>query len=574
MAMPSSLHRTFGLVCAASVALAAYMFAAPPVRPVFTPQVPGASRAAGNRVFLDRAEVLYKTKTDSFMVVSGNVVFTKGPMTMKCDSAHYFPSVESFEAFGNVSMQQGDTLFVYADELNYVGPEEIAYLYADPGKKVRLINRDVMLQTDVFTYDLRTDVGYYNVGGVLTDRQNRLESLEGEYIPSTKDANFYLGVHLNSLSGSDTLDIFTDSLFYNTGTHFAELYSPSRVVNARGTIFTTDGFYDTDADTCALYRRSLVVTPEGRSVVADTIYYRRPQGTAQCFGGMVMADSARSVELLADYGFFNQTIDSAYATGSLLIKEYSQGDTLFLHGRQLNAFRISDTVVTPAVPADTLTGAPEIPAVSRVDTTHVADIWPRVRFYRSDMQGICDSLRFTEADSTVRMFVSPVVWSESRQIFGEIIELHFNDSTIDRARLPQFGFSSERLVDDFYNQLSGKEMIAYFTDGHLRQLDINGNVELAMFPEEKDSTVNKMVTAQSSFMRATFADNSTDIIKMWPETTGRATPLFLVRRSMLFLPKFKLFGGVRPLSPADVFIIPEEMDRLMDASPRPGDEKK
>ena len=258
-------------ICAVSAALAAYVGRAAGVQPTFTPQVPSASRASGNRVFLDRADVLYKERSDSFMVVSGNVVFTKGPMVMKCDSAHYYPTVESFEAFGNVSMEQGDTLFVYADELNYMGPDEICYLYADPGNKVRLINRDVMLRTDVFTYDLRTEVGYYNVGGELTDRSNRLTSIEGEYIPATKDANFYLNVHLNSLSESDTLDIYTDSLFYNTASHIAELYSPSRVVNARGTIFTANAFYDTDADTAALYDRSVVATPEGRYVVADTI---------------------------------------------------------------------------------------------------------------------------------------------------------------------------------------------------------------------------------------------------------------------------------------------------------------
>ena len=559
-------------MCAASVALTAYVghAARPRPRATFTPQVPGASRAAGNRVFLEKADVLYKQRTDSFMVVSGNVVFTKGPMTMKCDSAHYFPGVESFEAYGNVSMEQGDTLFVYADELNYIGPQEICYLYADPGKKVRMINRDVMLQTDVFTYDLRTDVGYYNVGGVLTDRSNRLESLEGEYIPGTKDANFYVDVHLNSLSDNDTLDIYTDSLFYNTASHIAELYSPSRVINARGTIYTDNAYYDTDADTCALYDRSVVTTPEGRFVVADTIYDRRPEGTSRCLGDMLLEDSVRQVQLRADYGFFNQTTDSAYATGSLLIKEYSQGDTLYLHGRQLNAYRLLDTIVTPGVEADTVAGTPAIPETSRIDTTHVADIWPRVRFYRSDMQGICDSLRVTQADSTVRLYVSPVVWSGERQIHGNIIELHLNDSTIDRARLPEHAFTSERVADDFYNQMSGKEMIAYFEGGHLRQLDINGNVELMMYPEEKDSTINKMVRAESSFLQAFFDGNTTERIKMWPETTGTATPLFLVRRSMLFLPKFKLFKGVRPLSPADVFVIPDEMERIMSEAARPG----
>ena len=424
--------------------------------------------------------------------------------------------------------------------------------------------------TSLMGFDLRTDVGYYNVGGVLTDRSNRLESLEGEYIPGTKDANFYVDVHLNSLSEKDTLDIYTDSLFYNTDSHIAELYSPSRVINARGTIYTDNAYYDTDADTCALYDRSVVTTPEGRFVVADTIYYRRPEGTSRCLGDMLLEDSVRRVQLRADYGFFNQTTDSAYATGRLLIKEYSQGDTLYLHGRQLNAYRLLDTIVTPGVEADTVAGTPAIPETSRIDTTHVADIWPRVRFYRSDMQGICDSLRVTQADSTVRLYVSPVVWSGERQIHGNIIELHLNDSIIDRARLPEHAFTSERVADDFYNQMSGKEMIAYFEGGHLRQLDINGNVELMMYPEEKDSTINKMVRAESSFLQAFFDGNTTERIKMWPETTGTATPLFLVRRSMLFLPKFKLFKGVRPLSPADVFVIPDEMERIMSEAARPG----
>lgn len=565
-----SSRRSFIALCAAAIALSPLLFGSrqAPRRATFTPQVPTADRAAGNRVFLERADVLYKTETDSFMVVSGNVEFTKGPMIMRCDSAHYFPGSESFEAFGNVNMQQGDTLFVYADELNYIGPEEVAYLFADPGKKVRMINRDVTLETDVFTYDLRTDIGYYNVGGVLTDKQNRLVSLEGEYLPASKDANFYINVHLNSLSDNDTLDIYTDSLFYNTNSHIAELFSPSMVVNARGTIYTTDGLYDTQLDTAALYARSRVVTPEGRSITADSIFYDRLSGRGECFGDMVLTDSARSVMLEADYGYFDQRIDSAYATGHMIIKEYSQGDTLYLHGRQLNAYRIFDTIVIPPVPADTAAGTPEIPGSTRIDTTHVADIFPRVRFYRTDMQGICDSMRITEADSTLRMYVSPVIWSDERQIFGNIIEVHFNDSTMDRARLPEFGFSSQRVADDFYDQISGKEMIAYFASGELNRLDINGNVELIMYPEEQDSTVNKMVSAQSSFLMATFKDRTTELIKMWPETTGSATPLFLLRKSMMFLPKFRIYNGMRPLSPSDVMIIPREMDELMDGSPR------
>lgn len=514
-------------------------------------------------VILDRADKLFKEVQDSFMIVSGNVRFLKDGMTMLCDSAHYYPETGSFLAFGNISMEQGDTLFIYADELDYDAPGEVAFLFADAGRKVKMINRDVTLETDVFRYDVAYDIGSYNTGGVLYDARNRLVSLEGEYLPAQKDANFYIDVHLTSLEREDTLEIFTDSLFYNTVNHIAQINSPGRVINKRGTIYTSDGLYDTDRDTAALYRRSLVVNPEGRTLTADTIYYNRAEGNGTCYGTMIMTDSARQASLTADYGFFNQPTDSAYATGHLLIKEYSKGDTMYVHAKQVDARRKFDTVVIPAIPADTLAGTPEIPETIRIDTTHVADLWPRVRFFRSDMQGLCDSMRVTSADSTLRMYIHPVVWNREQQIFGNLIELHLNDSTIDEARLPEYGFISQQIYEVYYNQLAGKQIIARLEDGELRELDINGNVEMILYPEEADSTFNKMVTAQSSFLTARFTDNQPEYIKMWPETPGSATPLFLIRRSQLYLPKFRLFKGMRPVSPADVMIIPPAMKALM-----------
>lgn len=541
-------------------------------QPVFTPQIPTANRAGGNRVFLERADELRKSDNDSFMVVVGKVEFTKGPMLMFCDSAHYYPATESMNAYGNVRMEQGDTLFVYADELDYDGRPgvETATLYADPGKKVRLINRDVMLQTDIFIYDLHLDLGYYNVGGELTDKSNRLTSLEGEYVPSTKEANFYTNVHLNSRSQTDTLDIYTDTLYYNTATHIAELYSPSSVINARGTVYTRRGVYDTDSNICTLYDRSTVVTSQNQTLTADTIYYNRFAGYGEAFGNMELTDSAHSATVYGDYGYYNELADSSFVTGHAQIKEYSQGDTLYLHGRYIKTFIELDTttVTVDSIlnPGDSI--AKPVTA-ERIDTCHIAVIYPRVRFFRSDMQGICDSMRFTQRDSTLRMFVSPIVWSEDRQIFGNIIELHMNDSTVDRARLPEFGFTAQHIEDVYYNQISGKEMTAYFVDNEMRHLDINGNVEIIMYPEESDSTINKIVTAESSFLAADFKGRTAERVKMWPQTTGTATPLFMARRSSFFLPKFKWYEGVRPTSPDDIFVVPDEMEELMLNAERP-----
>ena len=85
-----------------------------------------------------------------------------------------------------------------------------------------------------------------------------------------------------------------------------------------------------------------------------------------------------------------------------------------------------------------------------------------------------------------------------------------NDSTIERAILPDQGFTAEHIEGDHYNQLSGKEMVARFVDGELRFLDISGNVEIISYPEESDSTINKIVNAESSFLSATFRGRTTE----------------------------------------------------------------
>ncbi len=537
------------LIAFVVLALPALMALVPHSRPVppIRPQIPDADRSSGNRVFLEQADFLRKNPGDTFLTVVNNVIFTKGPMIMKCDSAHFFESSESLQAFGNVSMEQGDTLFVYADELDYDGFTEIATLYADPGKKVRLINRDVELKTDVFIYDLAIDLGYYEVGGTLTDPSNTLTSIYGEYVPSTKEANFYTRVHLNSRNQSDTLDIYTDTLYYNTDTHIAQLFSPSEVVNKRGTIYTRLGVYDTDSNRTTLYDRSTIVTAQKQTLTADTIYYDRTAGYGEAFGGMVLTDSVHDAQVLGNYGYYDELADTAFVTGRALIKHYNSEDTLYLHGRYIRTAALYDTTT---VAADTIAGTPE---TFRVDTTHVAVIHPAVRFYRSDMQGVCDSLRYTERDSTLRMFIDPVVWSDDQQIFGNVIEMQLNDSTIKRAILPDQAFAAQRIEGPHFQQLSGKEMVADFIDGQIHRLDVNGNVEIIMYPEENDSTINKIVNAESSFMTVIFKGQATDSIRMWPETTGTVTPLFLARKSLYYLPKFKWFEDLRPLNKDDIF---------------------
>lgn len=522
---------------------------APHVR--IAPTVPAANRYQEGKVFLEHADLLHYEKIpvaedaeeipEQYQVLNGNVVMRKGDMFMYCDSAYFYEESNSFNAFGNVRMEQGDTLFVYADELNYDGASELAILYADFGKKVRLINKDVKLETDVFNYDMLNEVGYYTNGGVLTDKQNKLTSVAGEYHPNTKDAYFNYNVHLRSLQNADTLHIYTDSLDYNTATHIAKIVSKSEIVNSDGVIYSTSGIYNTDTGVGDLYKRSLVVTKRGSTLTGDTLFYDRTKGFGEAFGGVIVTDSVRQVSLHGEYGFYDEIADSAFVTIRALAKEYSRGDTLYLHGDTINAY-------------------------TEPDSTKVTNAFHRVRFYRSDMQGICDSLSMTDRDSIMYMYRHPVVWSDERQIFGNVIYLHLNDSTIDWARLPQFGFTAEHIAEDCYNQLSGTDLTAWFNDSTLRRLYVEGNVQLIMFPMENDSTYNKYVQTESSYMDSYYDHNTVDSIHFWPETTTKVVPLYLARKNSYFLPKFAWYEDLRPWSPEDVFNVPQAMIDLINSA--------
>ena len=513
-----------------------------PVYPV-TPSVPDADRNDQSKVFLEHADRLWMDdRIDAdYQVLTGNVQFRRGGMYMYCDSAHFYDKTGSMTAFGNVHMEQGDTLFVYAAELDYDGPGEMAVFYGDNYEPVRLINRDVELTTDVFHYDFQRNLGYYDVGGVLTDAENRLSSIYGEYQPDTKNAEFRVDVELKD-QAEKKFRLTTERLLYNTETRVARIVSPSVIVTDSATVYSSNGIYNTDSSKVDLYDRSLVVTPRGSTLTADSLFYDTDISFGEGFGNVVITDSLRKSALEGDYGFLYEKIDSGMVIGRARALEYSRGDTLYMHGDTIRGYLLPDS-------------------------THIVSAYPNVRFWRVDMQGICDTLNILERDSIMYMHHHPVVWSGARQIFGNLIKVHFNDSTADWAQLPDYGFVAEHIEDYFFNQLTGREMLAGFVNGDLRQLDVKGNVEAIFLPQENDSTYNKMVRTESSTLKALFLDRKIEKMTMWPEVSGTVTPLYLSKRSESRLDGFQWYDVLRPVDKDDIFNVPSEMVELMSQPP-------
>lgn len=659
-----------------------------PTKPI-KPVIPAENRYQSDKVFLEYADSLYKLQpawndTTEKQIVTGNVKFRQGSLWMFCDSAYYYPEINSLDAFGHIRMEQGDTLFVWADQLYYNGDARLAKLTNGPSEsKVRLKDPTGELLTDTLDYDVDLEIGYYGCGGLLKDDVNTLTSIFGQYNSRTKDAEFFYDVEL--INHKDDFKLLSDTLYYNTATHMARIDSPTDIYGPNDTIYTSKGWYNTQLGNLEMIHRSTIIhkdslgratTLEGDSIVYDNAtrisrayQYRDISKLGQ---PTIITDTANKIILISGFGMYNDSTKEAFATEYPLLKEYSRPDTLFLRADSIFTFIRQDTVRVPkfyperfvrepfsasnfeylewkygeedsvflspismdemrglltsmlavikeehapeipevipetvpevsnipeitdlsAIPSDSLSSVitdsisvPEIPdsisipeiadsisiletAVSTKPVTsatqpqnteeetemiireirdyHVAKAYPRARFFNQDIQGVADTLEIYENDSLMYMKRKPVVWNGERQVNGQEIIIHFNDSTVDHALLPQSGFMAEYVDEDFYNQLSGKKMEAWFEDSYLRRLYVDGNVQVIMLPMENDSSFNKLVDAESSYMTVDMKNRQIEKIKMWPEVTGNTTPIFLVKKAQKHLPNFRWLDAIRP----------------------------
>ena len=280
------------------------------------------------KVFLEHANTLSfdKERNAEAQVLNGDVCFRHDSSYMYCDSAYFFEQTNSLEAFSNVRMEQGDTLFVYGNYLFYDGNTQIAYLR----ENVRMENGQVTLFTDSLNYERIPDIGYYFDGGLIVDSLNQLSSFYGQYSPSTKLAIFNDSVRLEN----EQFTLYSDTLHYNTDSKIATILGPSIIVSDSGTIYSSRGWYDTVNNTSLLLDRSQVVSGD-RILTGDSIAYNRELGFGEAFGNMSLQDTAQHVMLEGQYGFYNEKTEYAFATDSARFLEFSQGDTLFLHGDTL-----------------------------------------------------------------------------------------------------------------------------------------------------------------------------------------------------------------------------------------------
>ncbi|MGP1537052.1 OstA-like protein [Bacteroides heparinolyticus] len=483
----------------------------------------GKQKTRVDLLYADEAQADKLSRPDVQILV-GSVRLKHDSMYMFCDSALIFEKINSVEAFGNVRMEQGDTLFIYGDYLYYDGMSQLAILR----ENVRMINRKTELTTDSLNYDRLYNLGYYFEGGTLTDEENVLTSEWGEYSPTTKLAVFNHDVKLVN----PKFVLTSDTLKYSTETKVATILGPSDIVSEQNHIYSERGVYNTITEQAELLDRS-ILTNEGKKLTGDSLFYDRKLGYGEAFDNVQMNDTVNRNMLTGDYCFYNELTGNAVATQRAMAVDYSQGDSLFMHADTLR-------LITYHLNTDSM--------YREMRAYH------KVRAYRTDVQAVCDSLVYNSKDSCMTMYTDPILWHGEQQLLGEEIKVYMNDSTIDWAHIIRQALTVEKMDSIHYNQVSGKEMKAFFIDGDMRRVEVNGNVLVVYYPvEEKDSSLIMMNYSEGGLLKMYLKDRKMERGVFVGKTTGTAYPLDQIPAEKSKLPSFVWFDYIRPKNKEDIF---------------------
>jgi lipopolysaccharide export system protein LptA len=374
--------------------------------------------------------------------VKGNVQFKHNNAFMDCDSAWFYRKENRIEAYGHIYIRQQDTLNLWGEYLDYNGDTKLAKVR----KNVRLKDQKMTLETQLLEYDLENKIAYYPNRGKIRNGNDRLTSRVGRYYSRSRTFFFKDSVVLIN----PEYKMHSDTLKYNTFTKVAHFFGPTYIYSEENTIFCRYGWYDTEQNTSEFSKGSWIEGKENK-LVADSMLYNRNTGEGEAFRKIVLIDTVEKIRIIGEYGRYHRMEKKVWISGSPMAVKHMDEDSLFLS-------------------ADTL-----------MDQTDTANqhrklfAYHNSKLFKSDMQSLSDSLVYDFNDSTILLYIDPILWAEGDQITGDTQIIYRKNGELQKMDVLGNGFIVSEEVPGSYNQVAGRNVFAHFSKNKLNQIDVFGN---------------------------------------------------------------------------------------------------
>ena len=516
-------------------------------------------------------------KNEQAQKLKGKVKLKQKDAVMYCDSCILDINNNVF-ARGNVVIEQGDSVKIWADSVRYFGFIRSADLFGD----VILENLNKKLFTEKLNYNLATKVATYTTKATLVDDRTQLTSRRGQFFVQTSEAFFKDQV----LVVDKDFDLKTDTLRFNTKTNTAYFLAPTLIyLRDTAQFYTEGGYYDLQNDLAEFSRtpqykkKDQIATSDTmfyngktkeillqghaesrdsvRNATATTIRYNRETEISQLEGNAVYKDDKQNVKsdtillnsktktyatrgrskivnenqiLEADLVDFNSQDSLGIAKGNVFWQDTAAKSTIrcdnMAYDQRKDYIKASGKrpILTSLIDGDTMWlradtiisfKATRTDSLKRItlDSTRTMLAFHTVRIFKSNFQSICDSLSFTETDSTFRLFRNPIVWQDTSQMTADTMRIMLKNKKIDRVFMKNNALIINSKDEVYYNQIKGREITAFFEGDDIRRMFTEGNAESVYYGmDDKNAYVN-VNKVDCSEMMIYFGNNKVEKIK-------------------------------------------------------------
>lgn len=521
----------------------------------------------------------------TLITLAGDAVVNQGNTTISGDSIVVNQYTGIAEVFGNVHINDADSVHTYAHYLKYIGNERIAYLK----KNVKLTDGKAVLNTNELEYNLTTGIAKYSKGGKVVNGTTVLTSEDALYYSDTKDVYFKHNVHLVDPKS----DIVADSLRYNTLFKEAYFIAPTKIKTASGLINTSSGTYNIETGE-ALFLNRTSISDSTRFMSGDRIASDEKTGFIEIEGRGKLVDSTNNVTVIGDHIVIDRKKNSFLATRKpvmILYKNndstYITADTLFsglrkydslqhiiyqetdtLNNNIINAGKQPDKLVfdinkdSSALhekPADT-TGTGDKNQSAGVNEQAARDsiryfiAFHHVRIFNDSIQAVSDSLHYSTEDSTFKLFKEPVFWNNQTQVSGDTMYLYTENQKAKQLYVFNNALVINKTKEGLFNQMGGRTINGYFTDGTIESIRVKGTpAESVFYPQDDDSAYIGMNRSSGDVIDIFFVKKELNKIKFINDVNGTLYPLEQVPPDAKFLKKFAWLDNRRPKNKLELF---------------------
>ena len=477
-----------------------------------------------------------------FVSLVGNVKLKQDQTYFFCDSAVLNQTANIIEAFGNIHINDADSVHTYSQYLKYVGKEKTAYLK----KNVKLTDSKAVLTTDELEYNTATKTGTYLKGGKVVDSTTVLTSTEGYYYGETRDIYFKKKVFLND----PQYRITTDTLLYNTFTQLARFTVPTKIISEERVVNTSEGYYDMK-NKKAFFGKRPVVDDKDYTLTADDMAYDDSTGYGEAQGSVVYnsKDTANAYTILANNVKSNKSTGSVLATQKPLMIIKQDRDSIYIAADTLYSSKLTELEKYRKVPNISDTLYPDkTNATNATDSNsnRFFEAYFNVRIFSDSLQATGDSLFYSFRDSAFRLFKNPVVWAQDNQILGDTIYLYTENKKPKRFFVFENALAINRAEKELYNQVKGNTINGVFKNGNIDFFRAKGSAENIYYTADEQGGFIGVNRSTSDVIDVTFKERKPYKVVFRNNLQGTLSPIKQVNNADLRVKGFKWYDEKRP----------------------------